>query len=155
MARHGEQGDQPWYRTTAATVAAGGLGAVLLAALVYAIVQFSDDWTNPAPTVLTTVGTPPPAPSTESGRAPFVITPSGTSTTFTTSVPVSTTEIAGPTGLTTTTTTSDTSGTSATTTTTTTTATTATTSAAPVTPGDEETTTRKRPRLNQTRTFSP
>jgi len=149
VARHGEQGDQPWYRTTAATVAAGGLGAVLLAALVYAIVQFSDDWTNPAPTMLTTVGTPPPAPSTESGRAPFVITPSGTSTTFTTSVPVSTTNIGVPTDQTTTG--SDTSATSTTSGTTTTTTTTTTGGA-----GEQEpTTTRKRPRLNETRTFSP
>jgi len=150
VARHGEPGNQPWYRTTAATFTAGGLGALLLAALIFAIVQLSDEWTNPAPTMLTTGSAPPPVPTTESGRAPFVITPSDTSTTFTTSVPVSTTEIAGPTDLTTTT--SDTSGTSSATSGTTTTGTTVT---APATSGEEGTTTRKRPRLNETRTFSP
>ena len=154
MARHSEREDQPWYRTTAATFAAGGLGAVLLAALVYAIVQFSADWTNPAPTVFTTGVAPAPVTTTGSGGAPLIITPSETSNSFTTSVPVSTTEIAGPTDLTTTTTTSDTSGTSTTGTTTTTPTT--TTTAPPTTAGDgDTTTTRKRPRLNETRTFSP
>lgn len=149
MARHGERDDHPWYRTTAATVAAGGIGAVLLAALVYTIVQFSDDWTNPAPTMLTTAAIPPPAPTTPGDRAPFVITPTDTSTTFTTSVPVSTTDIGVPTDQTTTG--SDTSATSTTSGTTTTTTTTTTGGA-----GEQEpTTTRKRPRLNETRTFSP
>ncbi len=139
MARHSEHSDRPWYRTTAATVAAGGVGAGLLAALVYTVVQFSDDWTNPAPTMLTTAGIPPPAPTTQGDRQPFVITPTDTSTTFSTSVSVSTTDIGVPTALTPTTST--------------TTATTTTTDAGG---GEQEpTTTRKRPRLNETRTLSP
>ena len=72
---------------------AGGLGAVLLAGLVFAVVQFSDDWSSPRPPVFTTAVSPPPTPSTETDRRPFVVTPSDTSTNFPTSVPLSTTDI--------------------------------------------------------------
>ena len=72
MAGHAKRDDQPWYRTTTATFTAGGLGAVLLAGLVFAVVQFSDDWSSPGPPVFTTAVSPPPTPSTETDRRPFV-----------------------------------------------------------------------------------
>ena len=167
MAPHNEPGDQPWYRTPAATFTAGGFGAALIAALVYTVVQMSDEWSTPQNTVLTTPVTTQSAPTETRDKQTFVITPSDTSTTFTTSVPLSTTEIGNPTDATT-------SGTDTTT----------TDSSSETTPGagqpppsgtdmpttfpsqrrpgetsgdtpGETRTTRNRPRYNETRTYSP
>ena len=151
MASDNEPGETPWYRTTAATVAAGGIGAVLLLGLVLAVVRMSDEWSKPTTTVLTTT-VPSAAPSSTRESQPFIITPSTTSDTFTTSVPVSTTEIPGPSG---TPTTSDTTSTQ-------TTPTTPTSRELPTTfpsqrrPSDsDQPTTRNRPRYNETRTYQP
>ncbi len=155
--RDDEPGGDPWHRNPAVIFTAGGVGLALVVALVFTVVQFSDDWSRPETTVYTT-----PAPSTTDGApstlpptAPIIATYSGTSSTFTTSVPLSTTEIGlpGP-GDPSTSGTETTSGSD-------------TTSPSPGRswtterrPSDDDddgviTTTRKRPRLNETRTLSP
>jgi hypothetical protein len=137
-------GNQPWHRTTGAIVTAGGVGAALLAVLVVTVVQYSDDWGQVDPTVLTT---PPVLATTTETRAsePFIITPSDTSSSYPTSVSVSTSDFGLP-GATT-------SGTDTTSSTTSSSSRTAGSE-----PSDEDatpTTTRKRPRLNETRIGAP
>jgi len=144
VGRGNHQADEPWYRTTQAAVTGGVIGLGLLIALVLAVVRLSDDWGRPQETVFTTepvtLTTTTPRPS---DGQPFIITPSYSSSTYTTSVPLSTTDIGLPTdsGTDTTTTTSgtDTSG----------------ADSAPESTDDQTTTTRKRPRLNETRRLYP
>lgn len=137
VAPHNEPGNQAWYRSRAATFTAGGAGAVLVAALVVTVVQFSDEWGRPETTVLTTV--PTVATTTETrDKTPFIITPSDTSSSFPTSVSLSTSDFGLPPE--------------------TTSSTDTTTSSSPSTESSEDstpTTTRKRPRLNETRTGIP
>lgn len=156
MAADNEPDDHPWYRTPTAVFMAGGVGLILIAALVFTVVQMSDQWSKPVTTVLTTTTAADPE-TTSREKQPFVITPSDTPTTsFTTSVQLSTTDIGLPAV------TSTTSGTE-------------TTSGSPTTgsplstapgvdapvfptqgrPSDDPTSPRKRPRLNETRTYSP
>ena len=84
--------NEPWYRTPAAITTAGVVGLVLIAALVFTVVQLSDDWSQPDTTVYTT-----PATTEQTLRTtqPFVITPSESSTSYPTSR-LSTTEIGVP-----------------------------------------------------------
>ena len=156
MASDSEPGETPWYRTTAATFTAGGVGVILVAGLVVAVVQMSDEWSTPTSTVLTTAVTSAP-PSSTRERQPFIITPSDTSTTFTTSVPLSTTEIGGLTEAPPPITSSETTPAA-------TAPTPLPTNEMPTTfpnqrrPDDsdvEAPTTRHRPRYNETRTYSP
>ncbi|CAJ1509476.1 hypothetical protein [[Mycobacterium] burgundiense] len=144
MADDDRSDEVPWHRNPNVVFTAGALGLLLIVALVITVVRMSDEWSKPEQTtVFTTPRTPEPTTSRE--RQPFVVTPSESTTTFTTSVPLSTTDIGVPppaegpteTGTTTTTTT--------------------TTAEAPDTDEDSEatTTTRKRPRFNQTRTLFP
>lgn len=157
MAADNEPDDHPWYRTRAAVFTAGGIGLILIAALVFTVVQMSDQWSKPVTTILTTTTTAADPPTTSREKQPFVITPSDTPTTsFTTSVPLSTTDIGLPPV------TNTTSGTD-------TTSSGAPSGEAPSTapgvdapvfptqgrPSDDPTSTRKRPRLNETRTYSP
>jgi hypothetical protein len=86
--------DEPWYRKTATIFTAGGVGLALLVALVVIVMQMSDDWSKPITTVLTSPASEAP-PSRD--KETFVVTPSDTpSSSFTTSVPVSTTDIGLP-----------------------------------------------------------
>ncbi|MCV7228344.1 DUF5129 domain-containing protein [Mycolicibacterium komossense] len=84
--------NEPWYRTPAAIFSAGVAGLVLIGALVVAVVQMSDNWSQPDTTVYTT---PVTTEQTLRTTQPFVITPSESSTTFPTSR-LSTTEIGVP-----------------------------------------------------------
>lgn len=84
--------DEPWYRTPAAIVTAGVVGLVLIVALVFTVVHFSDDWSQPDTTVYTT---PVTTEQTLRTTEPFVITPSESSTSYPTSQ-LSTTEIGVP-----------------------------------------------------------
>jgi hypothetical protein len=142
--------NQPWFRQPAAIFAAGGAGLVLLIALVVTVVKLSDQWSQPiSTTVFTTqVTTEQTLRSTE----PFVVTPSDSSTSYPTSVSVSTTEIGLP---------SDSTTSSTTDTTDTPIVTTDprypgthpyTTSPSP---GAGPSTTQNRPRFNVTRTLAP
>ncbi|MET0703135.1 MAG: hypothetical protein ABWY93_26115 [Mycobacterium sp.] len=144
--------NEPWYRQPAAIFTAGGIGLLAIVALVVTVVQFSDDWSRPATSVFTTQAT---TEQTLRSTEPFVITPSDTSSSYPTSR-LSTTEIGVPGE-----TTSDTDTTSPTDP--------APTSddrfpgTRPVVPtaaptagaGDGPTTTKRRPRFNETRTLSP
>jgi hypothetical protein len=85
--------NEPWYRQPAVTFTAGGAGLLLIAGLVVAVVQLSDDWSQPSNTVFTTPAT---TEQTLRSTQPFIITPSSSSTTYPTSVSVSTTEIGLP-----------------------------------------------------------
>jgi hypothetical protein len=142
--------NEPWYRQPAATFTAGGIGLLAIVGLVVTVVQFSDDWGQPATSVFTTPAT---TEQTLRSTQPFVITPSDTSSSYPTSR-LSTTEIGVP-GETT-------SGTD----------TTSATDSEPTSddrfpgtrpivptagpdPGDGQTTTKRRPRFNETRTLSP
>lgn len=59
----------PWYRRPAALVAAGAIGVILLAALVYAVVKLTSG--SPAPSPATTTPVPSTtAPVTTTERAP-------------------------------------------------------------------------------------
>jgi cytoskeletal protein RodZ len=148
-------GDEPWYRKTSAIVTAGVVGLVLLAALVVVVIQMSADWSKPITTVLTTPASDAP-PSRD--KQTFVVTPSDTpSSSFTTSVPVSTTDIGLP---------GDTPSTTPAPTTTSTTGSETTTPGfrttfPPTTPsqttsGEPTTTsTHNKPRYNETRTLYP
>ena len=81
----------PWYRSSAATFAAGLLGLALIAALVMTVIKMSGQWnTHDSETVLPP-GTHLPEPPHFAGA-----TTSGTSTTYTT-VRLSTTDIGLPT----------------------------------------------------------
>ncbi|CAN5132074.1 hypothetical protein BH09ACT8_BH09ACT8_07340 [soil metagenome] len=71
---------------------AGVVGLVLIVALVFTVVQFSDDWSQPDTTVYTT---PVTTEQTLRTTQPFVITPSESSTSYPTSR-LSTTEIGVP-----------------------------------------------------------
>jgi hypothetical protein len=84
--------NEHWYRTPAAITTAGVAGLVLIVGLIFAVVQFSDDWSQPDTTVYTT-----PAITEQTLRTtqPFVITPSESSTSYPTSR-LSTTEIGAP-----------------------------------------------------------
>jgi hypothetical protein len=84
--------NEPWYRTPAAIITAGVVGLVLIAALIFTVVQFSDDWSQPDTTVYTT---PVTTEQTLRTTEPFVITPSESSTSYPTSR-LSTTEIGAP-----------------------------------------------------------
>lgn len=153
MADDDRSDEVPWHHNSNVVIAAGVAGVVLIAALVVTVVRMSDQWSKPTETIYrTTTWTPDPT-TTSRQRQPFVITPSESTTSFTTSVPLSTTDIGVPPPMenteTTETTGSETSETSTTTTTTTTTTTAAEDS------DEATTTTRKRPRLNQTRTLFP
>ncbi|MET0899829.1 MAG: hypothetical protein ABWY45_18115 [Mycobacterium sp.] len=143
-----EQPPEPWYRTPAAVSTAGVVGIALVGGLVFTVVKMSDQWSQP-PTMSTVLTTVPTTQQTLRTTTPFIVTPSSTDTsTFPTSVQLSTTDIGVP-GETTTTTT-DSSETSP--------GESPTTRRTPRTQeddGDQTTTTRKRPRLNQTRTLSP
>ena len=157
MAADNEPDDHPWYRTPTAVFTAGGVGLILIAALVFTVVQMSDQWSKPVTTVLITTTTAADPTTTSREKQPFVITPSDSPTTsFTTSVPLSTTDIGLPSV------TDTTSGTS-------TTSSGAPSGDAPSAapgidapvfpsqgrPSDDPTSTRKRPRFNETRTYSP
>jgi hypothetical protein len=81
----------PWYRTSAATSAAGVLGLAVIAALVYAVVTMSSEWSAPQnDSVL------PPGPYVP--EAPHVAGTSKSTSTSTSypQVHLSTTEIGGP-----------------------------------------------------------
>lgn len=141
-----EQPPEPWYRTPAAVSTAGAVGIALVGGLVFTVVKMSDQWSQP-PTMSTVLSTVPTTQQTLRSTTPFIVTPSSTATSsFPTSIRLSTTDIGVP-GETTTTDSSETSpGESP------------TTRRTPRTQeddGDQTTTTRKRPRLNQTRTLSP
>jgi hypothetical protein len=84
--------NEPWYRTPGAIITAGVVGLVLIAALIFTVVQFSDDWSQPDTTVYTT---PVTTEQTLRTTEPFVITPSESSTSYPTSR-LSTTEIGAP-----------------------------------------------------------
>ncbi len=159
-----ESDGPPWHTTHAATFVAGGVGAVLLAALAVSVVQMSDDWSQPQTTLLTTPATTQPAPTSRDAE-PFVITPSTTPTTFATSV-LSTTEFIDPAAtLPPTETTSGSTTTPESTTSQTDSAHTELPTTYPLTPGEatthgatpDETTspTRRTPRYNITRTLAP
>lgn len=128
---------------------AGVVGAALVAGLVVTVVKMSDQWTSPTPTVMTT--SVPTTQQTLRTTEPFIATPTYSSTSFPTSVRLSTTDIGVPGESTTTTTTTDSSATS------TTDSPTSRSTRSPGGQDDDETTTttRKRPRLNETRTLSP
>ena len=159
MAPDSDPGDKPWYRTPAATFTAGGVGAALLAALAYTVVQMSGEWSSPQNTVLTTPATTQPAPTETRDKQTFVITPSDTSTTFTTSVPLSTTDIGNPNDTTTSGTDTTTTGSSSETTSLppsgTDMPTTFPSQGRPDESPNQTRTTRNRPRYNETRTYSP
>ena len=73
---------QPWYRTPGAVFTAGGVGLVLVIALVITIVQMSDQWSTPASTFA-----PPPVATTSATIPPGVTTPTPTTaTTYPTTV---------------------------------------------------------------------
>ena len=82
---------QPWYQSSAATLAAGLVGLALVAGLVMAVVQMSSRWsTTDSDTVL--------PPGTYLPDVPHLnaTTPTGSSTSYTTSVQLSTTDIGLP-----------------------------------------------------------
>jgi hypothetical protein len=144
--------NEPWYRQPAAIFTAGGIGLLVIAALVFTVVQMSDDWSQPSTTVFTTPAT---TEQTLRSTEAFVITPSGTSSTYPTSQ-LSTTEIGLP-GETTT-------GTDTTTDDTTLTGDPRYPGTRPMVPssapdgGGQSTapsTTTRKPRFNETRTLSP
>ncbi|GAA1673730.1 hypothetical protein GCM10009701_32660 [Mycolicibacterium murale] len=110
------------------------------------MVKMSDQWTSPTPTVMTT--SVPTTQQTLRTTEPFIATPTYSSTSFPTSVRLSTTDIGVPGESSTTTDSSATSTTDS------------PTSRSTRRPGGQDddettTTTRKRPRLNETRTLSP
>jgi hypothetical protein len=139
--------NQPWYRQPPAIFTAGAAGLVLIIALVVTVVELSDDWSQPSTTVFTTPAT---TEQTLRSTQPFVVTPDS-STSYPSGASVSTTEIGLPSD-------STTSGTE-------TTGTAEPTSdprypgTRPVspgsTPGDGQSTTRNRPRFNETRILAP
>ncbi|CAN5384591.1 hypothetical protein BH09ACT7_BH09ACT7_58630 [soil metagenome] len=142
--------NEPWYRQPAATFTAGGVGLLVIAALIVTVIQFSDDWGQPSTSVFTTQAT---TEQTLRSTQPFVITPSDTSTSYPTSA-LSTTEIGLPgetTSGTDTTSPSDSTPTSDN----------RFPGTRPVVPapgagaGDGPSTTKRRPRLNETRTLGP
>lgn len=141
-----EPGNDTWHRKPGAVFAAGGLTVAVLATLVVTVVQKSDEWSKPVTPVLTTLPSPT-APTTSRSQAPLIITPDTSSSTFTTSVPLSTTDIGLPGPAESTPTTSE-SGESET-----------PSRSSRTTESDSgdqtATTTRKRPRLNETRTARP
>lgn len=149
--------DTPWYRSAAATVAAGIAGLVVVAGLVIAVIRMSAQWDSPESQTFVPPATPLP------GLPHHIATTSTTSTpTFTTSVKLSTTDIGLPGE--TTTTGSSTTGTSTTTSTTapaTTSTTESTTTSRPpstttAAPAPSTThTSRPGPRINVTRTLYP
>jgi hypothetical protein len=85
----------PWYRTSAATSAAGLLGLAVIAILVYAVVTMSSKWSSPDSETVIPPGTYVP-------EAPHVAgtSKSSTSTSYP-QVRLSTTEIGLPSGSTT------------------------------------------------------
>lgn len=121
------------------------VGAALVAGLVVTVVRMSDQWTRPTPTVMTT--SIPTTQQTLRTTEPFIATPTYDSSTFPTSVRLSTTDIGVPGESTTTESSETSSGESSTTRST----------RRPGGQNDDQTTTttRKRPRLNETRTLSP
>jgi len=138
---------EPWYRSTAAVSTAGVVGIALVGGLVFTVVTMSDQWSRP-PTMSTVMTTVPTTQQTLRTTEPFIVTPSSESSTFPTSVRLSTTDIGVP-GETATTDSSETSPSES-----------PTTRRTPRSQQDDDddqttTTTRKRPRLNQTRTLSP
>ena len=145
-----QQPPEPWYRTPAAVSTAGVVGLALVGGLVFTVVKMSDQWSQP-PTMSTVMTTVPTTQQTLRTTTPFIATPTSTVTSsFPTSVRLSTTDIGVPGEITPPPETSPSES--------------PTTTSPPRTPrqqdddedsGDETTTTRKRPRLNQTRTLSP
>ena len=142
-----EQPPEPWYRTPAAISTAGVVGVALVGGLVFTVVKMSDQWSQP-PAMSTVLSTVPTTPQPLRTTTPFIATPSSTETsTFPTSVRVSTTDIGVPGETPPPPETSPSES--------------PTTTDSPSQEEDDEdgedetTTTRKRPRLNQTRTLSP
>jgi len=82
--------NEPWFRSPAATLAAGLVGLALVAGLVIAVVQMSSRWDTTDPDIVVPPGTHLP-------EAPHVMatTTSSTSTSYTT-VKLSTTDIGLP-----------------------------------------------------------
>ena len=137
-----------WHRSTAAVSLAGVAGIVVVGALVVTVVQYSDQWSSPpTPTVVTTSA--PTTAQTLRTTEPFIATPTYGSSTFSTSVRLSTTDIGVPGEVTSTTGSSESESSPSST---------RATRTPRTTQGDDDdqtTTTRKRPRLNETRTLSP
>ena len=59
MAADNEPEDHPWYRSRRPSSRRAVSALALIAALVFTVVQMSDDWSKPVTTILTT--TPPAA----------------------------------------------------------------------------------------------
>ncbi|MGB3485999.1 MAG: hypothetical protein WBB07_27740 [Mycobacterium sp.] len=138
-----DQPPDPWYRSSAALWAAGVAGLALVGGLVFTVITMSDQWSRPTTsTVRTTV---PTTGQTLRTTEPFIATPSyETSSSFPTSVQLSTTEIGVPDESTTESSPSESP------------TTTRTPRTSRTQDSDQTTTTsRNRPRLNQTRTLSP
>ena len=76
MTADNEPDGHPWYRTPMAVFTAGGIGLILIAALVFTVVQMSDQWSKPVTTILTTTTTAADPTTTSREKQPFVITPS-------------------------------------------------------------------------------
>ncbi|HNA50899.1 MAG TPA: hypothetical protein PKI02_13560 [Mycobacterium sp.] len=82
--------NEPWYRSSAATLAAGLIGLALVAGLVIAVVQMSSRWDTTTSDIVVPPGTHVP-------EAPHVMATTPTSSTsYTTSVRLSTTDIGLP-----------------------------------------------------------
>ncbi|HEX5143993.1 MAG TPA: hypothetical protein VFW21_09000 [Mycobacterium sp.] len=96
MAPDDEPDNPPWV------TAAAGIGAVaVLLGLVVAVVHFSSDWSQPPAVDSTTAPAVTYSQTRSTDRTPLLITPSDTSNSFTTTAPLSTTEITGTPGSTT------------------------------------------------------
>lgn len=141
---------EPWYRSQTATFTAGGLGLVLVAVLVWSVVSMSGQWSAPTDTMFTTPASPAPA-VVRSSTSALIATPSDSSTSYS-RIPLSTTDIGLPGAPDTSTSDTSSSGTS------------------PSRSGSSHTTerrtdddddntgptsSRQRPRLNETRTLYP
>ena len=82
---------EPWYRTSGAIFAAGGLGLILVVALVTAVVQMSDQWMT-VPTS-TTIAPPTVATTTATARSEEPTTTPNTSTSYSPPASLSTADI--------------------------------------------------------------
>ncbi|MCX2933864.1 hypothetical protein ORI20_26690 [Mycobacterium sp. CVI_P3] len=85
-----QQTTTPWYRTSAATSAAGLLGLALIAILVYAVITMSSKWSSPESDTVLPPGTHLPEPPHVVGKSS-----SSTSTSYP-NVRLSTTDIGLP-----------------------------------------------------------
>jgi hypothetical protein len=84
---------QPWYRSSAVTFTAGLVGLALIAGLVMAVVQMSGRWSTSDSETVISPGAGVPEPPHFAGRTSV----SAPSTSYTTSVQLSTTDIGAPT----------------------------------------------------------